>query len=135
MIQALKRLRGARLAATAFAAGLMLMIGTPAAQAYWDYRYFEGFTRANNYWDSASGTTYGGDVNLGMSSAYMASNTAYIASFDANTGYWIASAGGPGGDWVYLNHPGYYPAYAECWWDSNYYNPGEPQLLCDQYRD
>ncbi|QOT15653.1 hypothetical protein [Paenarthrobacter sp. YJN-5] len=116
--------------------GALLMFLAPAAQASWNYRYFEGESYANNLWRSATGTDSGGRVYTGMGAAeYGFSNYQYTASYDAATGYWISAASGDTGSWTNNWSSLHYSAFQECWWNSNYSNPGQPVMTCEQFRD
>lgn len=111
-----------------------VLAATPA-KAWWDYQYFAGFSYANQVWGSAEGTTYGGAVNVGLSSwggLWWVSE--YIGTYDWYSGAAYATTAGPGGDWIYLNHDGDTYSDSQCWWNS-WSDSGQPQLVCDQYRD
>jgi hypothetical protein len=98
----------------AVAAWLALVLA-PSAQAYWVYDYFSGASYQNQYWTSAVGTSEGGQVYAGISGgSYGQNNYEYTATFDAQTGYWLASASGGTGGWTYLTHPAYYSAFDQC---------------------
>lgn len=114
---------------------LLIMLGSQAAQAYTTNRFFTGFSYANQYWSSGPAvTSYGGSSYVGTGSIWGSANTSYIATYDKSTGYWIASGAAGSDTWSQLNHLAYYPAFNQCWWNSNYDNPGQPQLLCNQYK-
>lgn len=133
---AISKLKAVRLPILACCVGFLLMFLSPAAQASWNYRYFEGESFANNYWSSAVGTDSGGRVYTGMGAAgYGFSNYEYSASYDGATGYWISAASGDTGSWTNNWSALHYSAFQECWWNSNYSNPGQPVMTCEQFRD
>ncbi|WP_156524761.1 hypothetical protein [Paenarthrobacter nicotinovorans] len=116
--------------------GSSFMLLSPVAQASWNYRYFSGESFANSYWSSAVGTDSGGRVYAGMGAAgYGFSNYEYSASYDGITGYWLSAASGDAGSWTNNWSSKNYSAFQECWWSSNYSNPGQPVMYCDQFRD
>ncbi|MCB5273701.1 hypothetical protein BJG92_01225 [Arthrobacter sp. SO5] len=133
----LRRLKRHRLAVISAATALgITMLFAPAAEASYNYRYFSGFSFQNQHWTSAAGTGSGGQVYAGIyPGGYGQNNYEYTATFDASTGYWLSSGSGKTDGWTAHWDTRRYNVYEQCWWNSTYYNPGQPAMYCDQFRD
>lgn len=136
LFRAIKPFKRARIAVIAGVAAAMIMVGSPAAQAYWNYRYKDGYSFQNQKWSSISGTDSGGRVNVGQPGAYFLNPTEYSATFDGATGYWLNSMYAAAGGWAGYYHSPNYGAFEQCWWNANADMPNaQPQTLCEQFKD